>query len=153
VADRETPPARGGIASLVIAILGLAVSIYLTVEHYTSSSLLACPESATINCQKVTTSSWSHVGPVPVAVLGVVFFAVMTVLCLPRLWRIPQLVPLRVAGAVVGVVVALYLVWVELFRVDAICLWCTAAHVCSLALLGTILWGANAPRRVVAPRR
>jgi uncharacterized membrane protein len=86
-------------------------------------------------------------------VLGVVFFAVMTVLCLPRLWRMPQLAPLRLAGAVVGVLVALYLVWVELFRVDAICLWCTAAHLCSLALLGTVLWGANAPRRVAAPRR
>lgn len=153
MASPETVPARGGVASLVIALLGLAVSIYLTVEHYTSSSLLACPESAAINCQKVTTSSWSHVGPIPVAVLGVVFFAVMTVLCLPRLWRMPQLAPLRLAGAVVGVLVALYLVWVELFRVDAICLWCTAAHLCSLALLGTVLWGANAPRRVAAPRR
>ena len=153
MAKPETVPARGGVASLAIALLGLAVSSYLTVEHYTSSSLLACPESATINCQKVTTSSWSHVGPIPVAVLGVVFFAVMTVLCLPQLWRIPQLMGVRVVGAVIGVVVALYLVWVELFRVDAICLWCTAAHLCSLALLGTILWAASAPRPVAASRR
>ena len=35
---------------------------------------------------------------------------------------------------------ALYLVWIELFRVDAICLWCTAVHVCTLALLATVLW-------------
>ena len=30
--------------------------------------------------------------------------------------------------------------WVELFRVNALCLWCTAVHVCTLALLGTVLW-------------
>lgn len=144
----DAVPSRGGIASLVVALLGLAVSIYLTIEHYSSSTSLACPETGAINCQKVTTSSWSHVGPIPVAVLGVVFFAVMAVLCLPPLWRLPQLMPLRIAGAVVGVVVALYLVWVELFRVNAICLWCMAAHLCSLALLGTVLWGASAPRRV-----
>lgn len=147
----ERAPAAAAMASLVIALIGLAVSVYLTVEHYTSSTSLACPESATINCAKVTTSAWSHVGAVPVAVLGVAFFAAMAVLCTPPLWRVRALRTLRVAGAVAGVLVALYLVWVELYRVDAICLWCTAAHLCSLALLGTVLWGANAAR--TAPSR
>ncbi|TAM92872.1 MAG: vitamin K epoxide reductase family protein [Jatrophihabitans sp.] len=132
-------PARG-VASLVIAALGLAISTYLTVEHFTSSLTLACPESAAINCQKVTTSSWSHVGPVPVAVLGLAYFVVMTALCTPWAWRVPALDLVRVAGAVLGVLVALYLVWVELFRVDAICLWCTGVHVCTLLLLGAVLW-------------
>ena len=151
-ADR-TAVTGGAIASLVVALLGLIVSVYLTVEHYTASASLACPESATINCQKVTTSSWSHVGPVPVAVLGVAFFAVMTGLCLPALWRVRRLDAMRVLGAVVGVLVAIYLVWVELFRVDAICLWCTAAHVCALALLATVLWTTSRPDPEAAGRR
>ena len=133
-------------ASFVIALLGLAVSVYLTVEHFTSSATLACPETGTINCQKVTTSSWSHIGPVPVAVLGLVFFVAMAALCSPPAWRRPVLSPLRLAGAVVGVLAALGLVWVELFQVDAICLWCTAVHVCALALLVTVLWASSAPQ-------
>jgi len=44
----------------VLCLVGLAVSAYLTVEHYSSSTTLACPESATINCVKVTTSSYSE---------------------------------------------------------------------------------------------
>jgi uncharacterized membrane protein len=50
----------------------------------------------------------------------------------------------------VGVLTALYLLWVELFRVDAICLWCTAVHLCTLVLLGAVLWttsDARATRR------
>ena len=128
-----------GRSSFIVTLLGLAVSVYLTIEHFTAASTFACPESATINCQKVTTSHWSHIGPVPVAVLGLVFFAAMSLLCAPPAWRIRRLDFLRVAGAAVGVLTALGLVWIELFRIDAICLWCTAVHVLSLVLLATVL--------------
>jgi uncharacterized membrane protein len=138
--------ARVGFGSLVFALAGLAISAYLTVEHYSTSALLACPESATINCQKVTTSAWSHVGPVPVAVLGLAYFAVMTALCTPVAWRSRALDVVRVAAAGVGVLSAIYLVWAELFRVDAICLWCTAVHVCTLALLAAVLWTTSSQR-------
>src|SRR5947209_1530052 len=141
------PAATGGAAraSFVVALLGSLVSAYLTVEHFTTSATLACPETGAINCQKVTTSAWSHLGPVPVAVLGLAFFVGMTVLCSPPAWRVPALGPLRVIGAVVGVLAALGLVWVELFQVEAICLWCTAVHLCALGLLVTVLWASSAP--------
>jgi len=129
------------VTSFAIAIAGLAISIYLTIEHYTSALTLACPESATINCQKVTTSKWSHIAGVPVAVLGLVFFAAMVVLFSPPAWRRAHLDQVRVAAASVGVLSALYLVWIELFKVDAICLWCTAVHICTLALFAVALWG------------
>jgi uncharacterized membrane protein len=143
----DTAPARtGGVTALVVALIGLAISAYLTIEHYSSSTSLACPESATINCQKVTTSPWSHVGPAPVAVLGLAFFVAMSVLCTAPAWRLRSLDALRVAAATVGVLTALYLLWVELFRVDAICLWCTAVHLCALALLGAVLWTTSSAR-------
>ena len=133
-------PARASIASLCFASIGLAISIYLTVEHYSGSTALACPESAAINCAKVTTSSWSRLGGIPVAVLGLAYFAVMTLLVLPSAWRRHLLDPVRVAGAAAGMAMVIYLLWAELFRVGAICLWCTAVHVCTLGLFVTILW-------------
>lgn len=39
----------------------------------------------------------------------------------------------------------LYLVYVELFQVDAICLWCTAVHVLAFALFAVCLIG-SAPK-------
>jgi uncharacterized membrane protein len=137
----RTVPRWAAPASLVVCVLGLLDSLYLTYEHYTASQTLACSESATINCLKVTTSSYAQVLGVPVSNFGVLFFVVMTVLCLPALWRRanPQLQMLRVVAAGVGVLSVFYLVWVELFRLDAICLWCTGVHVLTLALFGIVV--------------
>src|SRR5215471_13005015 len=129
---------RASLPSLGFAVAGLAVSAYLTVEHYSGSKLLACPENAAINCAKVTTSAWSRLAGVPVAVLGLAFFAAMTALVVPAAWRYRPLDPVRVAGATAGMVMVIYLVWAELFRVDAICLWCTAIHVCTFGLFVAI---------------
>lgn len=138
--------ARLGLGSFGVALLGLAIAAYLTVEHYDSSTSLACPETGPINCAKVTSSSWSRIGPVPVAVLGLVFFFAMTLLCSPPAWRYRVLDPVRVVAAGAGVASAVYLIWVELFRVNAICLWCTAVHVCTLLLLALVLWTTGAAR-------
>lgn len=143
-------------AALALAVAGLVVSAYLTVEHYTASTTLACPETGVVNCQKVTTSAQSHVFGIPVAVLGLVFFAAMTALNLPRLWRTPPraLHLARLAAATIGVVTVLYLLGVELFVVDAICLWCTAVHVLTVALFAVVaLAAAVTPAAAAGPAR
>jgi uncharacterized membrane protein len=38
-------------------------------------------------------------------------------------------------------VFVIYLVWAELFRLEAICLWCTVVHVVTVLLLGLVLVG------------
>jgi uncharacterized membrane protein len=129
-----------GVPALGFALAGLAASTYLTVEHYTGSTQLACPENATINCAKVTTSSWSRLAGIPIAVLGLAYFVAMTLLVLPQAWRHRRLDTVRVLSATAGIAMVVYLVWAELFRIDAICLWCTAVHVCTLGLFATVLW-------------
>src|SRR5690349_16906221 len=76
--------------SIVISLVGLAVSVYLTFEHFTANATLACSIGGVIDCAKVTTSAWSTFLGVPVALLGVVFFVVALGLCLPRVWRRPE---------------------------------------------------------------
>jgi len=148
--DRTAPevhvPAWVIPSSLVVCGLGLLDAAYLTFEHYTASTTLACSETATVNCLRVTTSSYADVLGIPFAVLGVVFFLGMGLLCLPVAWRRPgrPLRLIRVAGAVVGVLVALYLVWVELFRLDAICLYCTGVHVLTFVLFVVVALGSAA---------
>lgn len=126
--------------SLVLCVLGLLDSAYLTYEHFTSSATLACSDTGAINCLKVTTSSYATIAGVPVAVLGLVFFVVMTALCLPAAWRSPSpgVHRARLGASVVGLLMVFYLVYVELFRLDAICLWCTFVHVLTFALFGVV---------------
>lgn len=129
------------LTSLVLSVAGLAVAVYLTVEHYTSSTTLACPDTGALNCLKVTTSEQSAVAGVPVAVLGLLYFVAMLTLSL--LWRSPRRdVRLgRLAFAAVGVLFVAWLVYAELFTLDAICLWCTAVHLLALALFAVTALG------------
>ena len=128
-------------ASLVLCLAGLGVSGYLTAAHYLSSSILVCSTSGAINCEKVTSSAASKLAGVPVAVLGVAFFAVMVALCLPAAWRSERAEVrwLRTAGAVGGVGFCVYLIYSELFRVRAICIWCTVVHVVTFLLFLVVL--------------
>jgi uncharacterized membrane protein len=129
--------------SLTWCVLGLLVAVYLTYEHYTGSTTLACPASGAVDCAKVTSSAWSSILGIPVAPLGVVFFAVMLVLCRPSLLRRRSIAldVARLGFCGVGLLMALYLLWAELFQIHAICLWCTGVHILTLLLFVTLLFG------------
>lgn len=141
-ATEESVPRWPSVVGTATSLLGLGVAGYLTYEHYTSSSSLACSDNGVVNCLKVTTSSYSAVADVPVAVLGLMFFAIMLVLQLPRMWRRPErwLRVVRLGWSVVGLCAVLYLLWAELFSIDAVCLWCTAVHALTLVLFGTTVY-------------
>ncbi len=121
---------------VALSIAGIAVSTDLTIAHYTTPALLACPETGVINCAKVTTSSYATLFGVPLALLGLLFFVAMLVAQLPPMWRITK--PLvkwgRLAFASSGLLFIFYLLYVELFRLNAICLYCTAVHILTVAL-------------------
>jgi uncharacterized membrane protein len=147
-------PGWVSLTSLGLSLAAVAIASYLTVTHYTDPAALACPDTGIVNCTLVTTSSWSVLLGVPLAVLGVVWAVVMTALTTPWAWRSAarwvEGARLAVAGA--GAAMVLYLVYVELFRIGAICLWCTAMHVTAVCLFGVILGGrAGSLHRVSAP--
>lgn len=131
------------IAGLLTAVVGVAVATYLTIAHFDTASLLACPGTRVVNCEKVTTSPESHILGIPVAVLGLVFFVAIAVAMLPAAWRSTN--PLvrygRLLFALTGVGMVVYLVYTELFTLDAVCLWCTAVHVLTLILFTIVVAG------------
>jgi uncharacterized membrane protein len=129
------------VATLGLSLLALGLTTYLTVTHYTDPAGLACPDTGIVNCTAVTTSSWSVIVGVPVALLGLLWAVGMTVLNSPWAWHSPArwLDAARLALSGAGALMVLYLVYVELFQVDAICLWCTGVHLTTVALFGVIL--------------
>ncbi len=133
---RWTGPTALGLAVLAVGLIG-----YLTVTHYTDPAALACPDSGVVNCTLVTTSSWSVILGVPVAVLGLAWALVVLAMNLPWAWRSPPgwLATARLAATGAGAAMVLYLVYVELFRIGAICLWCTGVHVTAVALFAVTL--------------
>ena len=83
--------------------------------------------------------------------LGLAYFMAITVLVAPPLWRRTDLDRIRVAAATTGALAVIYLVYIELFQVQAICLWCTGVHLCTVVLFGLVLTrSAFAPASVSA---
>jgi uncharacterized membrane protein len=125
---------------LGLATLGLLISAYLTATHYFAEQVpLACSTGGIVDCEQVTTSAESMIGPIPVAVLGIVWFGVALAMVLARATR------LQMAWAIFGLVSIFYLVYAELFLIGALCLWCTAIHVIVVVLFLMTLWEATAP--------
>jgi uncharacterized membrane protein len=157
----DVPPAPAWLrwTTLILSLIGLGVSIYLTYEHFTSNTLAGCAESGTVNCTKVTTSAQSVVfGIFPVAVLGLAFFVFMVAANSPLgwQWNRPAFRWLRLGSVVVGIGFVLYLVYAELFQIQAICLYCTSVHIITFLLFVLIVFDTTfrqAPKIVSAQRR
>jgi uncharacterized membrane protein len=132
--------------STVLCVAGVGVATYLTYAHYTTAKVLACSDKGLVNCERVTTSTYSHIVGLPVSDLGLGYFLVMAALCSPWAWRSTSRVlrGLRVLAATSGVGMILWLVYAELFRLDAICLYCTAVHVITVLLFVTVALGTAA---------
>ena len=136
-------PRRLILSSLALAVLGLGIAGYLGYEHHTASTTLSCPDTGMINCLTVTTSTYSRFLGLPVSDLGVGYFLALVLLCLPSSWASPSLLlrRSRLALSALGALFVLYLLWAELFQLNAICLWCTAVHVVTVALFGVVVIG------------
>src|SRR5580698_2719665 len=87
LARRRALPRWITITTLGLSLLAVGLTAYLTVTHYTDPTALACPDTGIVNCTLVTTSSWSVLFGVPLAVLGLVWAVVMTALTTPWAWR------------------------------------------------------------------
>lgn len=155
----DGPAARLGlswraIVSLLLCLVGLGVSIYLTIGHYANYQL-ACPRNSTFDCEAVTHSPQSVVFGIPVAVLGLVYFVPMLALCSPWAWRSANrlVAPCRLAGVVSGVGFVFYLIYNELFVIGKICIWCSSVHLITLVLFVVVATGwdeATEPSRLAA---
>lgn len=128
----------------VVSLLGLGMSTYLTITHYAASAVpLACPATGAINCEKVTSSPQSMIFGVPVAVYGAAWFVLMVAANLGPAWRSRRwwVVTGRLALAVAGIGFVVYLIYAELFLIDAICLECTSVHVLTFILFVLVVGG------------
>jgi len=109
--------------AVVASVAGLAISIYLTVVHY-STIPLACPANVVVNCEQVLSSRYAVIGDsgLPTSAAGIAWFLVSAALALLRRRRA------LLAWSSIGLLTVLVLVYVEIVKLGAVCIWCTAAH-------------------------
>ena len=124
------------ITTFSLSLVGLALSVYLTITHFDKAALV-CASSGMIDCSAVTTSAQSYFFGVPVAFLGLATYIVMTVLNSPWGWRARSywVHATRFVISIVSMCFVLWLVYAELILINHICEYCTGVHIVTFAIL------------------
>ena len=118
------------IACVVIAVAGLAIAAYLTVVHYAGGEPVC---AIAHGCAVVQQSEYATLAGVPVALLGLLGYVGILV-SLARdgeAWRSATAF-LSLAGCGFSA----WLTYVEVARLDAICIWCVGSAICMTLLAG-----------------
>jgi uncharacterized membrane protein len=119
----------------VLSLVGLFVSAYLYLYKIGRIGTLAC---GTGGCETVQTSVWSRFAGVEVSLIGIVGYALLFAVAMAGLrpaqtarhWP-AQLLAVLAGG---GVLFTLYLTYLELFVIHAICRWCVGSAVIIVGL-------------------
>ena len=115
-------------ASVALVVLGLLVSIYMTIYKVTSNNAM-CLGSG--DCSTVNASSYSEVYGIPVAVFGVLgYAAILMVLYFENRNRfLMQNSTLMIFGmALTGFLFTVWLIYVEVALLKALCPFCVTSQ-------------------------
>jgi len=123
------------ILSAIVGCVICLVLVRLSVPSDTPTMIFGsavCAPSQGVDCDYVLSSRWSRIGPIPVAALGMAYFAVIaawfTAVGLPnyhgRRWH---LLPLGLVT--IGILASIGFMFVMGFQLPVWCTWCIAAHV------------------------
>ena len=116
-------------AGAALAAVGIAIAAYITIAD-AGGGAPACIAGGH-GCQTVADSSYAHVGGVAVSVIGIAgYVAILGAMLWPGdAGRFAAL-----ALTLIGFAFSVYLTYLELAVIDAICQWCVASAVVMTAL-------------------
>jgi len=114
--------------AIVLAVLGLLVSIYMTIYKFTNNDSMCIGSSG---CSEVNASRYSEINGIPVALLGVIGYAV--ILALLFLEQRPGFFQengtmLFFGVSLLGFLFTLYLIYLEVALIKAYCPFCLASQ-------------------------
>lgn len=131
------PPEEGTLQKLstFVAAFGIGVASYITIADSRGGAPVCL--SGGSGCETVANSSYSHLLGINVAVLGIVSYGLLLVVAMAR-GDAARLVGFGLA--IGGFGFSVYLTYLELFKIEAICEWCviSAGLMTLLACLNTL---------------
>jgi uncharacterized membrane protein len=124
----------------LLSLVGLADSIYLTVEHLTGQSLRCTIISG---CSEVLSSPYSHIGRVPLAAVGAMaYFTVFDLSILAAFgYRFAR--PLLAALVAVMFLMTLWLLYLQALVIHHFCQYCLLSAAVTITLTAIVLAGRS----------
>lgn len=127
---------------LVVSVIGLAISGFSLAHHDSFVSGKFCTIGQTFNCDVVNKGAYSTIGGVPVALIGVIGYALLVIASALKI-RQPNdkgLTLFLVASALGGLGFSAYLTSLEAFVLHAWCLLCLTSQIVILTIFASVAW-------------
>ncbi|HEV7364314.1 MAG TPA: vitamin K epoxide reductase family protein [Gemmatimonadales bacterium] len=127
-------------SAALLSLIGFFISAYLYLYKIGRIGTLACGTGA---CETVQLSPWSRFAGVDVSLIGILGYAGLLALSIVALQpglasqRWPASLLSVLAG--IGVAFTVYLTYLELFVIHAICRWCLGSGIIIVAILAATL--------------
>ena len=127
----------------LLAVIGMALSAVSLKNHYSGVKTEYCDLGDNFNCDLVNRSVYSHIGPLPVAAIGLIGYAAL--FALSRLRQRGAKV-LMLLGALAGLAFALYLTYIEAYVLGVWCILClgSLATIVLITVLSAVSVGKKA---------
>jgi len=130
----------------LIALIGVFLSLYLTLYKLGYIGTLAC---GTGSCEYVQLSKWGTFLGLPVAAWGLGFYVAVFAIAVAgiqeRFEPSRGLTLLLVGVTGWGVLFTLWLTYLELFVIHALCRWCLGSAALTVLLFALALWDWRSP--------
>ncbi len=130
--ETERKVAKLPILAAIVALIGLADAIYLTIHHYTAEPV---PCSIITGCEQVLTSSYAEIAGIPLAIFGAI--AYLTAFVLASLSAFGNRLTWLLFGIQV-VIMSLFTVWLLYLQgvvIEAFCQFCLISAATTFTLL------------------
>jgi len=119
------------VATIVVALAGLAIAGYLTIIHYAGADPVC---AIAHGCATVQKSSYAEFAGLPVALLGLLGYVAILGSLVKDNETTRSVTALL---AICGLAFSAWLTYVEIWELDAICIWCVGSAIC-MALLAAL---------------
>lgn len=130
-------------AFAITALIGFADATYLTIKYFQNE---IPPCTLVAGCDVVTTSEYATIFGIPVALLGSMYYLALLLLTVAFFDTKKEAVfRFACTSTWIGLVASIYFVYLQLFVLDAICLYCMGSAMTSTVLfvLGTLFLKRN----------
>ena len=120
------------IYSIILAFFGFLDSAYLTILHYKN----IVPPCTIHGCEAVLTSTYSMIGPIPLALFGLLFYLAVIIICLLIVVEgMKKLLKFFHFTVLVGFLVSIVLFLIQALIIKSFCQYCLLSEIIATGLL------------------
>lgn len=120
------------VLAAVVALIGVADAVYLTIHHYTGEKV---PCSIVAGCEQVLTSSYAEIAGIPLAAFGALAYFTAFSLCILTAFGNRAMWKIFGVQVVLMAIFTAWLVYLQAFVIEAFCQFCLGSAAITTTLL------------------